>query len=118
STYHALVMKLDRRFSRGLSMLGSYVLSKLISDAETAAIGGGGALDHFNKRLDKSLAGTDQTHVIRISFAYDLPFGKGKQFSSNKAVNLIVGNWTVSSFVSYESGTPDPVASGASPIGT
>ena len=28
STYHALVMKLDRRFSSGLSLLASYVLSK------------------------------------------------------------------------------------------
>ena len=118
STYHALVMKLDRRFSKGLSVLASYVLSKQLSDSESAAIGGGGALDHFNKRLDKSLAGTDQTHVMRTSFSYDLPFGKGKHFSSNKPVNLIIGDWTVSSFLSYESGTPDTVASGASPIGT
>ncbi|MEO8369608.1 MAG: TonB-dependent receptor [Candidatus Solibacter sp.] len=118
STYHALVMKLDRRFSSGLSLLGSYVLSKQLSDSETAAIGGNGPLDHFNKRLDKSLAGSDQTHVMRASFSYDLPFGKGKHFSSNKAVNLIIGDWTVSSFLSYESGTPDTVASGASPIGT
>ena len=119
STYHALVMKLDRRFSNGLSLLASYVLSKQFSDSESAAIGGtGGALDHFNKRLDKALAGTDQTHVTRIAFSYDLPFGKGKHFSSNKPVNLIIGDWTVSSFLSYESGTPDTVASGASPIGT
>ncbi|MEO8594326.1 MAG: TonB-dependent receptor [Candidatus Solibacter sp.] len=118
STYHALIMKLDRRFSNGLSLLGSYALSKLMSDAESAAIGGGGALDHFNKRLDKSLAGSDQTHVMRVSFSYDLPFGKGKHFSSNRPVNFIIGDWTVSSFLSYESGTPDTVASGASPIGT
>ncbi len=118
STYHALVMKLDRRFTNGLSLLGSYVLSKLISDAESAAIGGGGALDQFNKRLDKSLAGTDQTHVARIAFSYDLPVGSGKHFSINKPVDAIIGNWTVSSFLSYESGTPDTVASGASPIGT
>jgi hypothetical protein len=118
STYHALVMKLDRRFSKGLSMLASYVLAKQLSDSEAAAIGGSGALDHFNKRLDKSLSSSDQTHVIRTSFSYDLPFGKGRHFSSNKAVNLIIGDWTVSSFLSYESGTPDTVASGASPIGT
>ena len=36
STYHALVMKLDRRFSNGLSMLASYVLSKQFSDSEPA----------------------------------------------------------------------------------
>jgi hypothetical protein len=118
STYHALVLKLDRRFSKGLSLLSSYVLSKQFSNSETAAIGGSGALDHFNKRLDKALAGSDQTHVMRIAFSYALPFGKGKSFSFNRPLNMILGDWTVSSFLSYESGTPDNVASGASPIGT
>src|SRR5207247_5737275 len=41
STYHALVIKLDRRFTNGLSLLGSYVLSKLLSDAVSEALGGG-----------------------------------------------------------------------------
>ena len=118
STYHALVMKLDRRLTSGLSLLTSYVLSKQFSDSESGSIGGGGALDQYNKGLDKSLAGSDQTHVARIAFSYDLPFGKGKHFSSNRAVNTLVGDWTVSSFLSYESGTPDNVASGSSPIGT
>src|SRR4051812_15945808 len=78
STYHALVMKLDRRFSKGLSMLGSYVLSKQLSDSESAAIGGGGALDHFNKGLHKSLGGADHAHVSRPAFPYHLAFRKGK----------------------------------------
>ncbi|MEO8594325.1 MAG: TonB-dependent receptor [Candidatus Solibacter sp.] len=118
STYHALVMKLDRRFSNGLSLLASYVLSKQFSNAESASNSSGGALDHYNKGLDKSLAGSDQTHVTRIAFSYDLPFGNGKALSFNKPVNFIIGGWTLSSFLSYESGTPDSVASGASPIGT
>ena len=100
STYHALMMKLDRRFTNGLSLLGSYVLSKQFSDSESGAIGGGGALDHYNKGLDKSLAGSDQTHLIRSTFSCDLPFGKGKQFSFNKPLNMIIGGWTVSSFLS------------------
>jgi len=111
-------MKLDRRFSNGLSLLTSYVLSKQFSDSETASNSSGGALDHYNKKLDKALAGSDQTHVARVAFSYDLPIGKGKHFSFNRPLNIIVGNWTVSSFMSYESGTPDSVASGASPIGT
>ena len=39
-------------------------------------------------------------------------------FSFNRPLNLLLGGWTVSSFLSYESGVPDTVASGASPIGT
>lgn len=41
----------------------------------------------------------------------------GHQFSLNRPLNLLLGGWTVSSFLSYESGIPDTVASGASPIG-
>src|SRR5207247_2014990 len=40
STYHALVMKLDRRFSKGLSVLDSYVLSKQLSDSGYGCFGG------------------------------------------------------------------------------
>jgi hypothetical protein len=118
STYHALVMKLDRRFSKGLSLLASYVLSKQFADAESAAIGGNGPLDQYNKSLEKSLSATDQTHVIRVALSYSLPVGKGQIFSFNRPLNLLLGGWTVSSFMSYEAGAPDTVASGASPIGT
>lgn len=118
STYHALVMKLDRRFSKGLSLLASYVFSKQFADSESAAIGGNGPLDQFNKSLEKSLAATDQTHVIRVALSYSLPFGTGKPYSFNRPLNLLLGGWTISSFMSYESGVPDTVASGASPIGT
>jgi hypothetical protein len=111
-------MKLDRRFSKGLSLLASYVLSKQFADAESAAIGGNGPLDQFNKSLEKALAATDQTHVIRVALSYSLPFGKGKPYSFNRPLNLLLGGWTISSFMSYESGIPDTVASGASPIGT
>src|SRR6185436_9935359 len=118
STYHALVTKLDRRFSSGLSILSSYVLSKQFSDSDSAIIGASGALDHYNKKLEKALSSVDQTHVARMAFTYDLPVGNKKHFSFNPVLNNIIGDWTVSSFLSYESGTPDSVGSGASPIGT
>ncbi len=118
STYHALVMKLDRRFSSGLSILASYVFSKQFSDADSALIGASGALDHYNKKLEKSLSSVDQTHVARLAFTYDLPVGKGKRLGLGPLLEPVLGNWTLSSFLSYESGTPDSVASGANPIGT
>ncbi len=61
STYHALVTKLDRRFSSGLSVLASYVLSKQFSDADSAIIGAGTSLDHYNRGLEKALSTVDQT---------------------------------------------------------
>jgi hypothetical protein len=56
--------------------------------------------------------------MARVSFAYDLPFGKGRTYSFNKAVNLLVSDWTIGGFLSYESGFPMSLNSGYSPIGT
>ena len=90
-------------------MLTSYVFSKQFSDSDSALIGATGALDHFNKKLDKTLSGVDQTHVARFAFTYDLPVGKGKKLSLNRPLNFLAGDWTLSAFLSYESGTPDNV---------
>jgi hypothetical protein len=39
STYHALQAKVERRFSRGISMLGSYTYSKLLDDVAATTTG-------------------------------------------------------------------------------
>ena len=113
-----LLSPADKRYSNGFSILSSYVLSKQFSDSDSALIGATGALDHYNKKLDKALSSVDQTHVIRLAFTYDLPVGNKKALNLGRIGNAAVGDWTVSSFLSYESGTPDTVASGSSPIGT
>jgi hypothetical protein len=118
STYHAMTLKLDKRYSNGMTLLMSYVLSKMFSNADTAQIGGAGSIDHFNKALEKSLASIDQTHVARFAFTYDLPVGNGRAASFGRVGNAILGDWNLAGFLSYESGTPDSVGSGFNPIGT
>jgi hypothetical protein len=118
STYHAMTLKLDKRYSNGLTLLASYVLSKQFSDAESAAIAGGGVLDHFNKSLDKALSSSDQTHVFRFAYTYDLPFGAARHFNLGTVANALAGGWTVSGQMNYESGTPMAVTDNFSPIGT
>lgn len=117
STYHAMTLKLDKRYSNGMTVLGSYVLSKQFTNAESAAIGGGGAMDHYNKKLEKALSGSDQTHLFRIAFTYDLPFGR-RLFNSSRVANALIKDWTVSGFLTYESGTPQTVTHNFNPIGT
>ncbi len=50
----------------------------------------------------------DETHNLTAYAVYDLPFGKGKKFGSdmNKALNAVVGNWTISPIVTLHSGFP------------
>jgi hypothetical protein len=106
STYHAMVLKLDKRTAQGVTLQSSYVFSKLITDADNANADNS-ALDHYNRRLEKSIGQLDQTHNLRLSGIWDLPFGKGKRFmSAGGPLSYIAGNWRISGFLNYNSGTP------------
>ena len=104
SAYHALVIKADRRFSKGLTFNWNYVLSKLLTDSENYAPGGF-ASDQYNRRMEKGLAGSDQTHVAKMSTVYELPF-----FKSNR----LIGGWRISAIQVYANGTPVGVSRGNS----
>ena len=60
STYHSMQVKFSKRYSSGLTVQASYVLSKLLTDADS---GSGTPEDHYNRSLEKSIASYDQTHV-------------------------------------------------------
>jgi hypothetical protein len=117
STYHAMIIKVEKRSTNGLTMLGSYTLSKMFTDADSYA-SGSLAIDTFNLKLQKALSADDQTHLIRYSIAYDLPFGKGRAFVNQGLLSSIIGNWTIAESAEYSSGYPLGVTTGTTlPIG-
>jgi hypothetical protein len=105
SSYHAWVVKLERRYSRGLTLQSNYVLSKLLTDADSYD-GDNSAMDHYNRRLEKSIGEYDLTHNAKFSYIYELPFGKGKAFLSSGPAAAIFGNWRVAGTHFYSSGFP------------
>ncbi len=122
NTYHSLQIRLQKRYSNGLSLLGAYTLSKNIgvpgSDTFGDIYGGGGdkGLNSFNRRIEKALAPTDRTHVLVLSWTYELPWGRGKKFGSNwiPVVNHVLGGWQINSIERYQSGTPIGIHGGPS----
>jgi outer membrane receptor protein involved in Fe transport len=115
SSYHTLVMRFDRRYSNGMTLLGSYALSKMFSNAERASQDVRAPLDYYNLGLEKYLSRDDQTHVARVAFSYELPFGRGKPFLSSGILSSIIGNWGLSGFLEYASGTPLGIDPGVCP---
>jgi hypothetical protein len=105
SSYHSMVLKLDRRFSGGFNFQGSYVLSKTLTDADRYD-GGSAALDSYNRRLEKSIGLFDQTHNFKFSYVYELPFGKGKRWMNQGAVGSLLGDWRIAGIQFYSSGFP------------
>ena len=107
SSYHAFVLKADRRFSQGLTFQWNYVLSKLITDSDTYfANSAVAAQDHYNRRLEKSIGQFDQTHILKFSTLYDLPFGRGRRWLRQGVLSQVLGGWRVAGIQIYSSGFP------------
>ena len=103
SSYNALTAKVERRFAAGLYLLGSYTWQKSLDL---------GATDEFStisteyKKWDKGHSTFDVPHRFVASFAYELPFGRGKKFGSgmNKAVDLVLGGWQTNGILTFAQG--------------
>ena len=106
STYHAAMIRFEKRYSGGLQFQTSYVFSKILTDSDSYWVGGA-AMDHFNRGLEKSIGQFDVPHNFKIGTVYELPFGKGKKFLADNAVaNWVIGGWRVSGNAYYSSGLP------------
>jgi hypothetical protein len=110
STYHAMVLKLERRYSSGLTFQWNYTLSKILTDSDSYDASST-SQDQYNRRLDKSIGRFDQTHALKLSTIYELPFGKGRRWMNRGGVvNGMFGGWRVSAIQSYFSGFPVALA--------
>jgi hypothetical protein len=123
STYHSMNVKLERRFSHGLNMLGNYTWSKFIDDVEGSSELGGGSgsgYQHLEARLlDKALSGSDIRHRVAFSSLYELPVGKGRHWAvGNKVVEQVVGGWTVGGIVEARTGAPYGVVENTNRLNT
>jgi hypothetical protein len=113
SHYHALQMKVEKRFKSGGTLLASFTHSKLISDTEQLAnfnsgVGNQTYQDFNNLRAEKSLAGFDTPENLVISYVYDLPFGKGKKFlnAMRGPTNAVLSGWGINGITTFSAGTP------------
>ncbi len=66
-----------------------------------------------NPRLAYGPSQYDIRHVFHLTGTYDLPFGKGEAFlNSNNLASKMLGNWTVGTIVTFQTGTPQKLSSG------
>ena len=82
SMYHAGVLKLTQRLTKGFLFQGSYTYSRLMTDADTFS-GSSGSMDTAQPELEYSIGRFDQPHSIKLSTVYELPFGPGRRWLQN-----------------------------------
>ena len=70
-----------------------------------------GFQDVYCPRCDKSRSDQNETHVVRWSTNYDLPFGHNKPFLNQGFIAPIVSGWAVSGVYTLDTGEPLTVSS-------
>ena len=110
STYNALQVKLDKRFSNGLTLLVSYAWSKTLTDGGSnfsTFSSEFGSTTQFNRKDQKGVGFEDIPNNLSISYIYELPFGLGKKFANQGGVvNQVIGGWKISGILTYQGGLP------------
>jgi hypothetical protein len=107
STYNALGLSLERRFSKGLSFQSRYTWSHSINDG---SVGGGESNGPENLNClhcDKGPSVFDVRHNFVMNAVYELPFGPGKALLNGPGyVGWLVGGWEFSSIALWHTGHP------------
>jgi hypothetical protein len=107
STYHALGVSLERRFTKGLSFQSRYTWSHSINDG---SVGGGESNGPENVNClscDKGPSVFDIRHNVTVDSVYELPFGPGKQFlNGGGALGKAIGGWSLSGVGLWHTGHP------------
>ncbi|HYE74990.1 MAG TPA: hypothetical protein VEF04_16735, partial [Blastocatellia bacterium] len=129
STYNALQIMVQRKFTKSLTFQGSYTFSKSLDtrsfDPAFTVVGRGTGqsasstpFNIYNRRLNYARSDFDQTHYFVGYGIWDLPFGKGERFLSGAPTLLqkFVEGWNMSGVLTLSSGRPFTVYSGANQI--
>jgi hypothetical protein len=102
SNYHALYLRFEKRFAKGLSLLSSYTFSKAITNAPQYRNAGGAngsenspPQDSYNLRAERALASFDVRQRWVSSVVYAVPL-KGR----------ILGRWQIASILTLQGGFP------------
>jgi hypothetical protein len=115
ASYNALQASLARQFSTGLGYTVAYTWSKTLDEGGDGFFGveGGVPEDPYNPKGSRGPAGFSIPQILTANVIYELPFGTGKQFSTNnRFIDYAIGNWQVNGILSGRSGQNINVTAG------
>ncbi|MDP9340093.1 MAG: Plug and carboxypeptidase regulatory-like domain-containing protein [Acidobacteriota bacterium] len=97
SSYHALQMSLEQRFSHGLQFTAAYTYGKSLDYASTFE----SLVNPFNPRIGRSPSLFDARHRFVFSYYWDLPIPKHEGFAGK-----VLNGWSVSGTTTAQTGFP------------
>jgi len=110
STYHSMELKAEKRYTKGLSLLGSYTFSKSIDNSPgistSSTASSAVAQNAFDLRAERGLSDFDVRHRLVVSTIWEIPLGKGHKVFGGGPLAHIFGGWQASGILSLQSGRP------------
>ena len=112
--YNSLQTKLEKRFTRGLSILSTYVWAHADDNSPGNFCTGGtgptscGFSNPLNPELDNGTSDFNVRNRFTFASVWELPFGRGKRFGSgiSRPADWVVGGWQLNSDITIQSGPP------------
>jgi hypothetical protein len=107
SSYHSLQLTLDKRLSKGFSVLSSYTLSKNLDHASEAKQTGATQTNPLDLEFDWGYANADRRHRWVTSFLWQVPGA-----FANRVVAGLLSEWSLTGILSMQSGGGFTITSG------
>lgn len=108
--YHAAIVKLEKRMRNGWGGRLNYTYSRLndnqFGEGNSYSATNGNAADAYDLGPEYTISLLDVPHKLVFSPTVELPFGEGKRWAQGGVGAYILGDWTISSIVAFESGFP------------
>ncbi len=100
SRYNSAQFKLEKRFTKGYTILAGYTWSRYTERVFK--------LNPYDTTYEKRVAASDVPHRVTISGIWELPFGHGRQFAANanRFTDGFIGGWSVQAIGQLQSGQP------------
>jgi outer membrane receptor for ferrienterochelin and colicin len=113
STYHAALIKAERRFASGWTFTASYTVQKLIDD-------NGSPQNNYYIAGERAISTLDRSQRLMLSGVYELPFGPGKALTggSNGVVHRLIEGWQLNWVTTFMSGQTLAVTSNVNTTGS
>ncbi len=105
--YNAFDVKATRRFSKGLSVIGSYTWGKSLDDTSGIRNQGNDNLYPQNSECiscEYGRSAFDVKNRIVGSALYEIPIGPGKLVPVRGALNALIGGWQIGGIFTHQTG--------------
>ena len=100
SSFQSFQLQLSKRFTKGLSLSGSYTFSREHQKSQY--------LNPQDTDMVDIVAPTERPHRYTFSGIYELPFGKNRQYFSgwHPIAEAVLGGWQLQAVYEWQSGEP------------